>query len=128
MATKKPAPKAKEQPMESNSTWKWVYVIGVIVAGLAAALTAFQITIPFLDLVLLVVAILSAIFFLDSGDVVNFGIRFLLLSAVAGALGAVPAIGSFLSAFFGGVVSFLATAGLTLLVVYFWKKYFSSMM
>jgi len=127
MATKKAAPKAKEQPMESTSIWKWLYLIGVIVAGLVAGL-GFTALDPFLGWILLLIGILSGIFFLDSDDVVNFAIRFLLLAAVAGAFGAVPAIGGFLSAFFGGVVAFLAPVGLTLLVVYFWKKYFASMM
>jgi hypothetical protein len=113
--------------MESSSMWKWLYLIGVIVAGLVAGL-AFTALDPYLGWVLLVIAILSGIFFLDSDDVVNFGIRFLLLAAVAGAFSAVPVIGGFLSAFFGGVVAFLGAVGLTLLVVYFWKKYFASMM
>jgi hypothetical protein len=124
MATKKAAPK-KEQPMDSNAMWKWVYLIGVIAAGVLAAVAIQN---DIVSWVLLLVAILSGIFFLDSDDVVNFGIRFLLLAAVAGAFGAVPAVGGYLSAFFGGVVGFLAPVGLTLLVVYFWKKYFSNMM
>ncbi len=77
---------------------------------------------------LILAGILSGIFFLDAGDVVNFGIRFLLLGAVWKALDSVPAVGPFLSGFFGGVFGFLAPVGLTVLFMYFWKKYISSLM
>ena len=122
MPTKKAASKGS-----SNAVWMWVYVIGVVVAGLIGAfpMAALQ---PWLGYLLLLAGILSGIFFLDSDDVVNFGIRYLLLAAVAGALSAVPAVGSFVTGFFGGVVGFLGPVGLTLLVVYFWKKYFSGLM
>jgi uncharacterized membrane protein len=125
MATKKAA--AKQDDGGSNGWAKWVYLGGVIVAGLVAAF-GFTAADPYLQWVLVLAGVLAGIFFLDSGDVVNFGVRFLLLSAVAGALGAVPAVGSYLSGFFGGVVGFLGPVALTLLVVYFWKKYFGSMM
>jgi hypothetical protein len=111
--------------MESNAMWKWLYLIGVLAAGLLAIVMPGNQVVAWL---LILVGILSAIFFLDSDDVVNFGIRFLLFSAVAGGFGAIPAIGGYLSAFFGGVVGFLIPVGLTLLVMYFWKKYFASMM
>ncbi len=125
MPTKKASP--AKQEMGSNGWAKWVYLGGVIVAGLVSAfgITAAD---PYLQWVLILAGILAGIFFLDSGDVVNFGIRFLLLSAVAGALGSVPTVGTYVSGFFGGVVAFLGPVGLTLLVMYFWKKYFSNMM
>jgi hypothetical protein len=100
---------------------KWLYLIGLLVA-LVAGLFGFSAM--WLSLILLIVGILAAIFFLDSDDVVNFGIRFLLLAAVAGALSAIPAIGSYLTGAFTAVVAFLAPVALTLLVVHFVKKYF----
>jgi hypothetical protein len=120
-------PQAQPQATETNAVWKWVYVVGLIVAGLVAALS-FKALDPYLGWLLLLAGILSGIFFLDSGDIVNFAIRFLLLGAVAKALDAIPAAGPYLSGFFGGVFTFLMPVGLTLLVIYFWKKYFSSMM
>ena len=68
--------------------------------------------------------ILAAILFLDSNDVVNFGIRFFLLYLVASALDSLPFIGPYLTGMFTAVVGFLAPVVLTLLVVYFVKKYF----
>jgi hypothetical protein len=67
--------------------------------------------------------ILAAILFLDSDDVVNFAIRFLLLFSVASALDAIPAVGKYISSMFTSVVASLAPAALTLLVVHFVKKY-----
>lgn len=129
MPAKKSAP-ATQRTSSSNSGWAmWVFLIGLIVAGLAGAFASFVTPVqPYLGWLLLLAGILSGIFFLDSGDVVNFAIRFLLLGAVWKALDAVPAVGPYFSGFFGGVFGFLMPVGLTLLVVYFWKKYFASMM
>jgi len=129
MPTKKSSAKPQAQPaaIGSNALWKWVYLIGLLVAGVVGAFkfTALE---PYLGWLLLLAGILSGVFFLDSGDVVNFAIRFLLLVAVSKALDIVPVAGPYLSGFFGGVVGFLTPVGLTLLVMYFWNKYFATMM
>ena len=136
-----PAKKATPAPrVESSSSpdWaKWVYLIGIIVAGLFGAfgnalnLGAQVGTI--ITWLLILAGILSGIFFLDPGDVVNFAIRVLLLFAVKEALTPLKFgsfdLGQYFTGFFTGVFNyFLAPAGLTLLVMYFWKKYFSTMM
>jgi len=130
MPTKKSAPPKAPAPMSSSNDWaKWVYLIGVIVAGLAGAFSSFVSSVqPWLGWLLLLAGILSGVFFLDSSDVGNFAIRFLLLGATAKALDAIPAVGPYFSGFFGGVFSFLMPVGLTLLFMYFWNKYFGSMM
>jgi hypothetical protein len=127
-----PAKKAaaqRAQGSDMGNVWKWVYLIGLIVAGLAGAfagvVSGAQ---PYLGYLLLLAAILSGIFFLDAEDLVNFAIRVLLFFAVVKGFDAIPAVGPYLSGFFTGVWGFLAPAGLTLLIVYFWKKYFGNMM
>ena len=126
MATRKSSGKPQVQPMaDSNEIWKWVYVIGLVVAGVIGAI-GFKNDI--VGWVLIVVGILSGIFFLNAGDIVNFAIRFLLLGAVWKALDSVLVAGPYISGFFGGVFAFLTPVGLTLLVKYFWEKYFSTMM
>ena len=127
MPTKKSSAKPQAQPAAfgSNALWKWVYVIGLLVAGVVGAI-GFKNEI--VGWILLLAGILSGIFFLEAGDVVNFAIRFLLLVAVSKALDIVPVAGPYLSGFFGGVVGFLTPVGLTLLVMYFWNKYFATMM
>ena len=129
MPTKKSSAKQQARPAasDSNALWKWVYLIGLLVAGVVGALN-FTALDPYLGILLILAGILSGIFFLDAGDVINFAIRFLLLVAVSRALDIIPVAGPILSGFFGGVVTFLTPVGLTLLVIYFWKKYFASMM
>jgi uncharacterized membrane protein len=105
--------------------WAWLYVIGGLVAALAGAF-AFQN--QFLTWALILVGILVGLFFNDTEDLTNFGVRYLLLGAVASALGGVPAVGSYLSGFFGGFFAFLGPVALTTLCVWFWKRYFASMM
>ena len=99
---------------------KWLYLIGLLIAGIAGL---FSLSYTWLSLILVIMGILAAIFFLDSEDVVNFAIRFLLLFAVASALNAVPAVGPYITGMFTAVVAFLAPVALTLLVVHFVKKY-----
>jgi len=132
MPTKKAAPQKASAPANSNAGWaKWVYLIGVIVAGLLGAFGGMlNLGATFnnvLSWLLILAGILAGIFFLDSDDVVNFGIRVLLLGAVWKALDSVPAVGTYISGFFGGVFNFFLPVGLTLLFMYFWKKYFSNM-
>lgn len=132
---------AKKATSASNSAsgaeWaKWVYLIGIIIAGLLGAFGSFlhlggpaAMVISWL---LILAGILSGLFFLNSEDVVNFGIRVLLLFAVKEALS--PAVigsfnlGQYVTGFFTGVYDFLLPVGLTLLVVYFWKRYLSNLM
>ncbi len=102
---------------------KWLYLIGLLIAAIAGL---FSKSYSWLSLILVLMGILAAIFFLDSDDVVNFGIRFLVLATVAGALNSIPAVGPALTGMFTAVVAFLAPVALTLLVVYFVKKYFFS--
>ena len=133
MPAKKSSAKSQvqSQAMGSDALWKWVYVIGLIVAGLVGALK-FTAADPYLGWLLLLAGILSGVFFLDSGDVVNFAIRYLLLVAVASALKVLVFgsfdLGGYFTGFFNGVVGFLTPVGLTLLVMYFWKKYLGNMM
>jgi hypothetical protein len=105
----------------SKTIGKWLYLLGLLIAVVASLFSFSQ---TWLSLILLLMGILAAVLFLDSDDVVNFGIRFLVLATVAGALNSIPAVGSYLTGMFSAVVMFLAPVALTLLVVHFVKKYF----
>ena len=100
---------------------KWLYLIGLLVAGVVG-LVGFSA--PWLSIILVLVGILAAIFYVDTNDIVNAGIRFLVLAVVYAALDAIPAVGPYLTGFFAGVLAFLGPVLLTSLVVYFVKKYF----
>jgi len=99
---------------------KWFYLVGMLVAVVSALF--YQAT--WLSLVVLLLAILAGIFYMESDNLVNGGIRFLVLFAVQGAFGSIPAVGSYLSTIFGAVVAFLAPMFLTAFVVYFVNKFF----
>jgi uncharacterized membrane protein len=124
MPTKKAAPQ-KAQSNDMGMVWKWVFVIGALVAAVAGAL-GFQNAI--LTYLLIVAGILVGLFWRETEDLMGFGIRYLLLAAVAAALNAIPAVGPYLTGFFQGFVGFLGPVALATLVTYFWKKYFGNMM
>jgi len=125
MATKKAQSKAA--PASDNSAmWKWLYVAGVVAAGVTAAI---GIANDILTWVLIAVGVLVGIFFFDSDDVQNFGLRYLIILAVAEAapFASVPLVGGYIDGFVSGFATFLGPIVLTLAVRYFWKKYFGSM-
>ncbi|MBI2330691.1 MAG: hypothetical protein HYU84_00665 [Chloroflexi bacterium] len=129
MATKKAQPKAKETtsaaPATDNSAaWKWMYVIGILVASLAGA---FGISNVYLSIVLALVGLLAGLFYFDSSDLMNFGLRYLIVTAAAGSLGVFPVVGAYLTGFFSAFAAFLGPVVLGMAVMYFWKKYFGSM-
>ncbi len=126
MPTKKAAPqKSSSAGMGMGDLWKWVFVLGALVAGIAGA---FGFKNDILTWVLILAGVLVGVLWRNTDDLMGFGIRYLLLAAVASSLGAIPAIGSYLSGFFGGFVAFLGPVALTTLVMYFIKKYFGNMM
>ncbi len=106
-----------------KSIGKWLYLLGILVAGIVGLL-GFSAT--WLTIILVLVGILVAIIFVDSDDIVNIGIRYLVLAAVHGVLDAIPAVGPYLTGFFGGVLAFMGPVVLTALVIYFIRKYFFS--
>jgi hypothetical protein len=80
--------------------------------------------------VLIVIGVLVGIFFFDSDDVQNFGLRYLIILALAAAapfaavvFGSLD-IGGYIHGFLAGFASFLGPIVFTLAVRYFWKKYF----
>jgi hypothetical protein len=104
---------------------KWLYVAGVVVAGVSAAI-AFQNDI--LTWVLLLVGLVVGFFYFDSADVQNFGLRYLILLAVAAAshgfLCIAGQIGGYIAGFLDGFAAFLGPVVLAQIIMYFWNKYF----
>jgi len=135
MPTKKSAPQASAASgtqSGSNEVWKWVYVIGVVVASLVAAFK-FTLADPYLGWVLMIVGVLVGLFYFDSSDLMNFGIRYLTLGVAKAALDGflaptVSAVGPFITGFFTGFFNFLGPVVLAMVVMFFWKKYFANMM
>jgi uncharacterized membrane protein len=135
MATaKKAQPKAPAKaaavsaPAATSSSntdfWKWLYVAGILVASVAGA---FGFHNDILSIVLALVGILSGLFYFNPDDLMNFGLRYLIVAAAAGSLSAFPAVGGYITGFFTAFAAFLGPVILALVVRFFWKKYFGSM-
>ncbi len=100
---------------------KWLYLLGLLVA-VVVGLIGFSAS--WLSLILALVGILAAIFYIDSDDIVNQGIRYLVLGAVYSVLDGLPFVGPYLTGMFGAAFAFLGPVVLTTLVMWFVKKYF----
>ncbi len=114
--------KTHEKGMLDDWKWlfKWVFILGGVVAGLA---NTFGFQNEFLISALMLVGVLVGIFYFDSDDVINIGLRYLIFIAVASSVGGFYKIGSYLNSFLTGFSYYLGPIVLTLVVVYFVKKY-----
>ncbi len=135
MATKKSQSKAQAKPaampqasagMDSRATWRWVYVLGGLVAALAGAIPSIQN--QYLGWALMLVGVLVGWFFGDTEDLTNTGVRYLLLYVVYNALETAPVVGVFITGFVGGFLTFLGPMMLALLIRWFWNSVVSRMM
>jgi hypothetical protein len=104
-----------------KNLFKWVFLVGLLVA-VVVALVNFSAV--WLTIILILAAVLAGIFFFDSEDIVNQGIRYLVLVATAVALDKFIGVGPYLTTIFQAAVVFIGPAVLTVLVVHFVKKYF----
>jgi len=106
---------------EWNWLFKWLFILGGVVAGLA---NTFSFQNEFLISGLMLVGIVVGIFYFDSNDVINIGLRYLIFAAVANSVGGFYKIGFYVNGFLVGFSYYLGPIVLTLIVVYFVKKYF----
>ncbi|MDP1714636.1 MAG: hypothetical protein Q8L41_07795 [Anaerolineales bacterium] len=124
MATKKTQSKSASSSNDMGALWKWLYVAGILVASVAGTL-GFQNAI--LAMVFAAIGLLVGLFYFDSSELMNFGLRFLIVTAAAGSLGVFPVVGGYLTGFFTAFAAFLGPVILGMVVMFFWKKYFGSM-
>jgi uncharacterized membrane protein len=110
--------------MDFKGVLKWVYVIGVLVASLAGAFSFHN---DILMWVLMVVGVVLGLFYFDSSDLMNFGIRYLALGVAASALDKFVAVGPYITGFFQGFFGFVGPVVLAMIVMFFIKKYFGGM-
>jgi len=120
---KTPAPQASK-PIYTIEYWgflfKWLFIIGGVTAGVTNAL-AFQ---PdYLIWTLMIVGVIAGLFYFDSDDLINIGLRYVIFGAVANAVGGFYKIGSYIGAFFLGFFYYLGPVVLTVVVMYFVRKY-----
>lgn len=115
-------PKNSEQMARDNQRWvfQWLFILGGVVAGVANMLAIQN---EFLISALMLVGVLVGLFYFDSNEVINIGLRYLIFTAVANSVGGFYIIGAYLNDFLTGFAYYLGPIVLTLVIVYFVKKY-----
>jgi hypothetical protein len=127
------APKKSEQPeaikrsMQLSADWKfilkWLFLLGAIAAGVVQ-ITLYQ---PeWLISTLMILGIILGVFYFDSADVVNIGLRYLIFGTVVGAIERLSYVGGHVTQFLLGVRFYLGPIVLTVVVMYFVKRYILS--
>ena len=109
--------------MDMKSLGKWFYLVGIVVA-MVVGLLGFSA--EWLTWVLMILGVLAGIFYADTDDVVNRGIRYIALAAVAGTLNGFIFVGPYITGLATGAVSFLGPVLLTSLAIRFWKVAFGN--
>jgi len=135
------APKTTNQPkVESESSaaatnwnflFKWLFILGGLIAGVLNALIVNEVITAdnqytFIVTALMTVGIFVGIFYFNSDDLINIGLRFMIFGAAANSINGFYKIGPYLAPFFLGFAYYLGPIVLTLIVVYFVKKYILS--
>jgi uncharacterized membrane protein len=121
--------KDKKEKEQSNSSTdvktvlRWLYIVGILVASLAGA---FGFSNNILSIVLAIIGLLAGLFYFDSADLMNFGLRYLIVTAAAGSLSVLPVVGTYITGFFVGFATFLGPVVLGMVIMYFWNKYFGN--
>jgi len=105
--------------MDIKTVGKWSYLVGLLVA-IVAALAG--LTADWLGWVLAALAILAGLFFMDTDELVNYGIRYLVLAAVADTLDVIPLVGPFITTIAKAMVDFFGPIILTVLFVFTVKQ------
>lgn len=115
-------PKNSEQMARDNQRWvfQWLFILGGVVAGVANMLAIQN---EFLISALMLVGVLVGLFYFDSNEVINIGLRYLIFTAVANSVGGFYIIGAYLNDFLTGFAYYLGPIVLTLIITYFVKKY-----
>ncbi len=132
MATKKNIQTEETPAVITADNWKflfkWLFVIGGIATGVVNALAINpDFTIPsFLIWVSVAIGIIVGLFYFNSDDLINVGLRFMIFSAAARSLPGESELVAYATAFFLGFSFYLGPIVLTIAVVYFVKKYILS--
>jgi hypothetical protein len=101
--------------MDMKTVGKWSYLIGLVVA-IVTALIGYSAS--WLGLVLMVLAVVVGLFLCDPNELTNYGVRFLVLFAVAAAFNEFPFLGPYVTAIANAMVAFFGPIILTVLLVF----------
>lgn len=106
--------------MDTKTIGKWIYMIGLLVAIVAAL---FGFSNQWLSLVLMIAGVLVGLWVPPTGSITDAIIRYTGLVLVAAALDSFIAVGPYVTAILEAVVTFLGPVILTALVVWYVKDF-----
>lgn len=101
--------------MDVKTFGKWAYLVGLVLA-IVTALVGYSAS--WLVIVLLVLAVVAGLFYMDTKELTNYGIRYLVLFAVAAAFDAFPVVGPYVTTLANAMVAFFGPIILTVLLVF----------
>ena len=101
--------------MEIKTVGKWAYLVGLVVA-IVTALVSYSA--EWLGLVLLVLGIVAGLLYMDTKELTNYGVRYLVLFTVVAALDAFPFVGPYVTSVAYAMVAFFGPIILTVLLVF----------
>jgi len=101
--------------MDMKTIGRWAYLVGLVLAIVAALVGIYA---SWLGIVLMVLAVVAGILYMDTGELTNYGVRYLVLFAVAAALDAFPVIGPYVTTVAYAMVEFFGYIILTVLLVF----------
>lgn len=105
--------------MDMKTVGKWAYLVGLVLAILTALVGY---SADWLGIVLLVLAVVAGLLYMDTKELTNYGIRFLVLFAVAAAFDAFPLVGPYVTSVANAMVGFFGPIILTVLLVFNFKQ------
>ncbi|MBT3241279.1 MAG: hypothetical protein HON98_13730 [Chloroflexi bacterium] len=98
---------------------KWSYLVGLVVVIVTALISY---TADWLNLVLVILAVLTGLFLGDTEELTNYGVRYLTLFAVAAALNSFPFLGEYVTTITHAMLGFFGPIVLTVLLVFNYKQ------
>ena len=101
--------------MDIKTIGKWAYLVGLVVAILTGLVGYYA---AWLGLVLIVLAVVAGLFYMDTKELTNYGIRYLTLFTVTAALHAIPFVGPYITAVAEAMLGFFGPIILTVLLVF----------
>ena len=101
--------------MGMKTVGKWAYLVGLVLAILTALVSY---SADWLGIVLLVLAVVAGLLYMDTKELTNYGVRYLVLFAVAAAFDAFPFVGPYVTSVANAMVAFFGPIILTVLLAF----------
>ena len=101
--------------MDLKTVGKWAYLVGLVLAIVTALISY---SADWLGIVLLVLAVVTGLLYMDTKELTNYGVRYLVLFTVAAALDAFPLVGPYVTSVATAMVGFFGPIILTVLLAF----------